>query len=241
MKRWGARGLVDWTINKEWKTGFSGNYSSTKIKSAPGANSGIMNVVYSAPAEYNLEDTPYHLPGDPSVQTSFRATNFNNPYWWAANNQYGQLTQRFFGNAFVEFRPKIGWGDNLDLVIKEQAGIDAYTSRYSNIQEVGSAGNTTGYIENQSFTRQVFNNLVTANFTAELGENRDWNLGLMLGNEVNNDHLIQSDYIGTGLSSMASPLSATAPRSTMASRRPRRSARSVCSSTPRRHGATWCS
>ncbi len=46
---------------------------------------------------------------------------------------------------------------------------------------------------------------MTANFTAELGENRDWNLGLMLGNEVNNDHLIQSDYIGTGLSFYGQP------------------------------------
>lgn len=205
LNRWSARGLVDWYINEQWKTGFTVNYVHTDIKTAPQANSGIMNVVYSAPAEYNLEDTPYHRPGDPSAQTSFRSTNFNNPYWWAANNQYGQLTQRFFGNAFVEYRPKIGWGDNLDLVIKEQAGIDAYTSRYSNIQEVGSAGNTTGYIENQSFTRQVFNNLVTANFTAELGENRDWNLGLMLGNEVNNDHLIQSDYVGSGLSFYGQP------------------------------------
>lgn len=101
MKRWGARGLVDWTINKEWKTGFSGNYSSTKIKSAPGANSGIMNVVYSAPAEYDLKGIPCNVPGDPTQQISFRSTSFNNPYWWSKNNSYNQHTNRFFGNAFV--------------------------------------------------------------------------------------------------------------------------------------------
>ena len=35
MDRWGARGLVDWKINPQWNTGFSMNYSSTKITSAP--------------------------------------------------------------------------------------------------------------------------------------------------------------------------------------------------------------
>lgn len=81
MNRWSARGLVDWNINTEWKTGFSANYSSSKITSAPGANSGIMNVVYSAPSEYDLKGTPYHVPGYPTQQVLFRATNFNNPYW----------------------------------------------------------------------------------------------------------------------------------------------------------------
>ena len=33
MDRWGARGLVDWKINPQWNTGFSMNYSSTKITS----------------------------------------------------------------------------------------------------------------------------------------------------------------------------------------------------------------
>ncbi|MEG0253562.1 MAG: TonB-dependent receptor plug domain-containing protein, partial [Muribaculaceae bacterium] len=59
MDRWGARGLVDWQINDQWKTGFSINYTSTQITSAPGANNGIMNVVYSAPSEYDLKGTPY--------------------------------------------------------------------------------------------------------------------------------------------------------------------------------------
>ena len=35
MDRWGARGLADWKINPQWNTGFSMNYSSTKITSAP--------------------------------------------------------------------------------------------------------------------------------------------------------------------------------------------------------------
>ncbi|MGL5317241.1 MAG: TonB-dependent receptor plug domain-containing protein, partial [Bacteroidales bacterium] len=88
MNRWGARGLVDWQLTDEFKTGFSINYSNVNITSAPGANSGIMNVVYSAPSEYNLKGIPYNSPTDPTKQILFRATSFNNPYWWAENDEY---------------------------------------------------------------------------------------------------------------------------------------------------------
>lgn len=54
MMRTTARGAVDFEINKQWKTGFSANYSSTKITSAPGANDSFMSYLYGAPAEFNL-------------------------------------------------------------------------------------------------------------------------------------------------------------------------------------------
>ena len=107
MDRWGARGLVDWKINEQWNTGFSVNYSSTEITSAPGANDGIMNVVYSAPAEYDLKGIPNHVPGDVTQQVLFRSTSFTNPYWWAEHNEYLQHTNRVFGNAYLEFQPNL--------------------------------------------------------------------------------------------------------------------------------------
>ena len=208
MKRWGARGLVDWTINKEWKTGFSGNYSSTKIKSAPGANSGIMNVVYSAPAEYDLKGIPCNVPGDPTQQISFRSTSFNNPYWWSKNNSYNQHTNRFFGNAFVEYHPTIDWGDNLDLWFREQAGLDMYTTNNSNVEEVGSAGQAKGDIENFGVQRNVFNNLFTINFNAKFGD--DWDLDVMLGNEINQDNSRWWDYYGSNFNFYGFPVIANA-------------------------------
>ena len=123
MTRTGAHGAVDWKVNEQWKTGFSANYSSVKITSAPGANSGIVNVVYSAPSEYDLKGTPYHKPGNPTAQVLFRATSFNNPYWWAANDEYSQHTNRMFGNAYAEFTPKLNWGDRYHLVFREPLGI----------------------------------------------------------------------------------------------------------------------
>ena len=205
MTRTGARGAVDWKVNDQWKTGFSANYSSVKIKSAPGANSGIVNVVYSAPAEYNLKGTPYHKPGDPTSQILFRATNFNNPYWWADNDEYSQHTNRVFGNAYAEFSPKLNWGKNYKIVFREQAGIDMYTSNNSEIAEVGSAKNTKGEVENIGTQNNIFNNLLTANFTAKWGANEEWDFGFVLGNEFNHQYRRKWDYDGTGLAFYGQP------------------------------------
>jgi TonB-linked SusC/RagA family outer membrane protein len=198
MTRTGARGALDWEINKQWKTGFSGNYSSVKITSAPGANSGIINVVYSAPSEYNLKGTPYAAPGDPSKQILFRSTSFNNPYWWAANDEYYQHTNRFFGNAYVEYRPNLG-NDRLHLTIREQAGIDMYTTNNLTQAELGSAYNNKGEIEDYGVQRSVFNNLLTANFTTKWGQEEEWDFGVLLGNEFNHEYARVWDYDGTGL------------------------------------------
>lgn len=205
MTRTGARGAVDWKVNDQWKTGFSTNYSSVKIKSAPGANSGIVNVVYSAPAEYDLKGTPYHKPGDPTSQILFRATNFNNPYWWADNDEYSQHTNRVFGNAYAEYSPKLNWGKNYKIVFREQAGIDMYTSNNSEIAEVGSAKNTKGEVENIGTQNNIFNNLLTANFTAKWGANEEWDFGFVLGNEFNHQYRRKWDYDGTGLAFYGQP------------------------------------
>lgn len=205
MTRTGARGAVDWKVNDQWKTGFSANYSSVKIKSAPGANSGIVNVVYSAPAEYDLKGTPYHKPGDPTSQVLFRATNFNNPYWWADNDEYSQHTNRVFGNAYAEYSPKLNWGKNYKIVFREQAGIDMYTSNDSEIAEVGSAKNTKGEVKNYGTQNNIFNNLLTANFTAKWGANEEWDFGFVLGNEFNHQYRRKWDYDGTGLAFYGQP------------------------------------
>ena len=205
MNRWGVRGLTDWEIHPQWKTGFSANYSSTKITSAPGANSGIMNVVYSAPAEYDLKGIPTHAPGDPSKQILFRSVSFNNPYWWADNNEFLQHTDRFFGNSYVEFAPSLP--EDFSLTIREQAGIDSYTSNYSTLKEVGSADDSGGLIENYGVQRRVFNNLVTANFNARF---TDFDFDAMLGNEINNNTARIWDYTGRNFNFYGMPTMANA-------------------------------
>jgi TonB-linked SusC/RagA family outer membrane protein len=207
MMRTGARGAVDWEINKQWKTGFSANYTSTKITSAPGANNGVVNVVYSAPAEYDLKGTPTHVPGDPTKQICFRSTSaFNNPYWWAANDEFRQHTNRVFGNAYVEFSPNLGLGEDYKLTFREQAGLDVYTTDNMTIAEVGSGYNSKGEVEEYGVQRNIFNNLFTANFTAKFGAEKEWDLGLLLGNEFNHDYTRSWDYDASNLSWFGQPV-----------------------------------
>ena len=190
MNRWGARGSLDWDISKEWKTGFNGNYSSNKVLTAPGANDGIVNVVYAAPAEYNLKGL---VAPDPATQLSFRNTNFNNPYWWAENCEYYRHTNRFFGNAYVEYAPDLNVED-FKLWFREQAGVDFYTTDNRNVQEMYTAafsGDTNkhpGSIETLGVRDNVFNNLFTINADYKFGNNKEFFLNVMLGNEINHEN-----------------------------------------------------
>jgi TonB-linked SusC/RagA family outer membrane protein len=197
MNRWGARGLVDWKIDSQWNTGFSVNYSSNKITGAPGGNDGVMNVVYSAPSEYDLKGIPSHVPGDITKQVLFRATSFVNPYWWAEHNEYSQQTDRVFGNAYVEYQPKLDL-NNFTLKFREQAGLDIWTSNYSDVRSMGTTSSLSGGdIENYGRQHNVFNNLLTANLDGKFGGNEEWELNVILGNEINDEKMRVWDYYGS--------------------------------------------
>ncbi|NLD24766.1 MAG: SusC/RagA family TonB-linked outer membrane protein, partial [Bacteroidales bacterium] len=197
MNRWGARGLVDWKIDSQWNTGFSMNYSSNKITSTPGGNDGVMNVIYSAPSEYNLKGIPYNVPGDITNQVLFRSTSFVNPYWWADNNEYSQHTNRAFGNAYLEFQPKLN-SDNFTLKFREQAGLDIWTSNYSDVRAMGTTTSLSGGdIENYGRQHNVFNNLLTANLDGRFGSDEEWGLNVILGNEINDEKMRVWDYYGS--------------------------------------------
>ncbi|RNC63629.1 SusC/RagA family TonB-linked outer membrane protein [Proteiniphilum sp. X52] len=197
MNRWGARGLVDWKIDDRWNTGFSMNYSSNKITGAPGANDGIMNVIYSAPAEYDLKGIPTHVPGDITQQVLFRSTSFVNPYWWAEHNEYSQHTNRAFGNAYVEFLPKLN-SENFTFKFREQVGLDIWTSDYSDVREMGTTPALKGGdIENYGRQHNVFNNLLTANLDGKFGADQEWGLNIVLGNEINHENMRVWDYYGS--------------------------------------------
>ena len=205
MRRWGARGLVDWKINDKWTAGFSANYTSNKITSAPGANSGIMNIVYSTPSEYNLKGIPNHIPGDPSTQVLWRST-FNNPYWFSdGNEQYIQHTNRVFGNSYVEFQPVLPW-EGFTLKLREQAGIDIWTSDYTDMGEIGSRMNTKGEVDNYGTQHNVFNNLFTINLDGHFGADKEWGLNVILGNEFNDENIRNWSYYGTNFNFYGMPI-----------------------------------
>lgn len=186
MERYGAKVSAETKLSEAWKTGFSGNYTQLSIDKAPGANDGILGSVFPAPRSYNLKGIPSSLPTDPYAQIHYRAINFNNPYWTMDHDVFNEKTNRFFGNAYTVFSPKINWGRDSKLDVKYQLGVDSYSSHYQDIYEYGSQG-TAGKIFNYGVTSAVYNSLLTANYQVKLSD--DFDLTALIGNEINQENV----------------------------------------------------
>ncbi len=193
MDRYTAKASAQSQLGRFWKTGFSTNYNQTYIKKAPGANDGLVATVFAAPRNYDLQGIPYASPTDPYTQILYRATNFNNPYWGIANNKFDEKTNRFFGNAFVEFAPVISVDGTKKLNFRYQFGADSYTTNYQDINEYKSK-NTLGSISNYGASVANYNSLFTAIYDMNITENIAFNL--MAGNEIN--HEFNRYYTETG-------------------------------------------
>lgn len=202
LTRYSVRGMAEVNLTEQWKTGFSANFVRNNIDKAPTANSGVLAAVYGAPPSYDLKGIPSALPEDPYTQISYRSLTFNNPYWATRHNSFNENTHRFFGNTFVEFTPKINWSSDKKLSARWQIGVDAYTSRYKNIYEYGTQGQT-GSIESNSVTNVIFNSLFTVNY--EMNITDDWHLMAMAGNEVNQENKGIYEHYGQGFNFGGNP------------------------------------
>ena len=178
MNRINAKALAETKLSNTWKTGFSANYTQTYIEKAPGANDGLVATVYAAPSNYDLKGIPFASPTDPYLQILYRATNFNNPYWAIANNKFNEKTNRFFGNAYLEFAPI------KSLLFKYQVGADSYTTHNEDIHEYKSK-NTLGSVINKGVTTTVYNSLLTANYDVTLMD--EIKINVVAGNEINHE------------------------------------------------------
>lgn len=193
MTRWNAKAAGESRLNDLWTLGFSSNYSTNTINKLPSANDASLNGAYAAPPSYNLEGNPYAYPTDPYKQIYFRSLTFDNPYWGAKNNKFTESTDRFFGNGYVQFAPKIN--ESMSLTTRYQLGIDTYTSHYQDIFEFGHR-NADGEIYNYGISSSTLNSLLTINYNWTI--NQDLKFGFLLGNELNHrDRKLYDDY-GSG-------------------------------------------
>lgn len=184
MVRTGARINADTKLGKSWRTGFSGNYTQSTITKAAGANDALIATILGAPSSYNMKGYPTHTE-DPYTQLNYRANSFNNAYWAMDNDYFGEKTNRFYGNTFVEFAPDYGWSHNQKISFKYQVGVDTYTTQYDDIREYMSR-NTKGSIENWMVNSNTYNSLLTATYNIDITP--DFKLDLMLGNELNHNN-----------------------------------------------------
>ncbi len=181
MTRYNAKANAERKLNDYFNVGFSSNYIKSDIDKLSGANDGSLTGVIAAPSSYNLKGTPYHMPGNPYKQIYYRGGSFDNLYWVPHNNTFNEKTERFFGNAFVNFNTQLG--EDTGLNIRYQAGADNYTTHLQDIFGYGSRGGSTGVMDNYGRSNSVFNSLLTASFDWQITD--DLVFDVMVGNEVN--------------------------------------------------------
>ena len=158
---------------------------NSKIQKSTGANDGIVATVYPAPAHYDLAGIPSHYANNLYQQNTYRGTGgFDAAYWSVNNNEFTEKTNRFFGNAYVNFGTKFNT-ENHKLDVKYQMGVDAYTTHYQDIWGYGHA-NGKGQIENSGWTTTTFNSLLTATYAWKISE--AWDFDALLGNEIVQDN-----------------------------------------------------
>jgi TonB-linked SusC/RagA family outer membrane protein len=193
MTRYNVRANAERNLNKNFTTGFSANYSTVTIDKLSGANDGSLAGVLAAPSSYNLKGYPYHRPGEPTRQIYYRGGSFDNAYWVEHNNTFNENTNRFFGNAFINFKTELDASKSLN--IRYQAGADTYTTHLQDIFGYGSRNNSRGVIDNYGTTNTIFNSLLTGAFDWNITEDFDFNF--VLGNEINHENT--KGYTETGL------------------------------------------
>lgn len=182
MTRWNAKANADRKLNEHFSTGFSTNFSTNNVDKLTGANDGSLAGVLSAPSSYNLKGIPYHEPGDPYTQIYYRSLSFDNPYWIEKNHTFNEATDRFFGNGFISYATPLG--QDMNLLVKYQLGIDSYTTNYQDIFGYGWKGGK-GQINNYGTTQLTYNSLLTANYDWKINDNFDFNV--VVGNELNHN------------------------------------------------------
>ena len=180
MKRYNAKISTETKLNEHWTTGVTANYITSSIDKATTSGNGLLRTVYSAPPSYNLKGIPNHVEGNPYQQNSYRSA-LDNAYWALDNNEFNEQTNRFFGNAFATFKTKFGT-ENHTLTVKYMAGVDAYTTHYTDSYGYGSYTGNNGQLEKYGWTNATYNSLLTANYDWQINE--AWNLNAIVGNEL---------------------------------------------------------
>ncbi|MRY01907.1 SusC/RagA family TonB-linked outer membrane protein [Parabacteroides goldsteinii] len=195
MDRYNVKVSAETKLHDNWTTGFIGNYITTAIDKAVTSGNGLLRTVYSAPPSYDLAGIPSHIAGDPYTQNSFRGA-FDQAYWAMDNNKFTENTNRFFGNAYANYKTKFGTTDPT-LNVRYMFGVDSYTTDYVDSYGYGSnTGGGKGQIENYGWTNATYNSLLTINYDWNINE--DWGLNVVAGNEVIQSNRGKYYEYGTG-------------------------------------------
>ncbi len=190
MDRYNAKLNATANLSEHWTTGFNGNFVTSKIRKQSAGNEGVVATIYGSPSSYDFNGIPSHVDGDPYTQNNYRPTTFNNAYWASENNSFVERSQRFFGNAYTQYKTQ--FGENHILTAKYQLGADAYSTIYSDNYGYGDKSYSSGYSRQDSYHINEMNSLFTLNYDWKITPELD--LNVLYGNEFVN----KSTRITTG-------------------------------------------
>jgi TonB-linked SusC/RagA family outer membrane protein len=194
MDRYNAKFSTDLKLDKHWDVGFTGNFVSTTVSKATGANDGIVATIYGAPASYDFAGIPPYLDGNPYSQNTYRGTGgFDGAYWYIDNNKFSEETQRFFGNTYANYSTT--FANKSKLNVKYQLGVDSYSTDYTDLFGYGHANNT-GELDRYIITKNELNSLLTTSYNWSVTD--DLVLDLLYGNEIIQSERKTLDAFGLG-------------------------------------------
>lgn len=199
MDRYNGSFSGEFKLTDKLSVGSSMMYSNMHVdKIASGSNlSNPLFTTYFAPRSYDLWGTPYHVEGQPYNQIHYRAA-MDNPRWSLANNAFTEDNDRFIGN--IHFGYEIIEG----LKFKYQIGMDQFTNSQKEVYELGSGDTggrrvipTAGQITDLMFTQRQLNSNANLTFNKSFG---DFNMNLLVGNEIYKIDSRRMRVVGTGFS-----------------------------------------
>ena len=180
MERYNAKLAAETSLGEAFTTGFTGNFVYSRIDKQQGANDGIVSSVFLAPPSYDLAGIPSSAYGDPYTQVSYRTVSrWGNPYWISEYCSYYEKNQRFFGNAFLDYKTDFGT-DAHSLDAKYTLGTDAYQTNYVDVNAYGfrdGRGSTAA----RGYTKIALNSLLTVSYNWKI--NDDLTFDALAGNE----------------------------------------------------------
>ncbi len=142
--------------------------------------------IYTAPLTYNLLPV-YDASGQ---QRLFRASR-NNPYWVLDNVHDGSVVNRFIPVVNFTYTP-LSW-----LSITERLGADIFAEQTKYYEAPSTLLATTGSITDFASNFRQFNHDLIVDAKKQFGD--DWNLNVILGNNIISTYSQNHSITGTGL------------------------------------------
>ncbi len=151
--------LTDWV-----KVSTNMTYSNSRSNAIQqGSNvSGVMLGLVRTPPSFD-NSAGYEFP-DGTQRTYRNGGGYDNPYWTANKNYLDDRTNRFIGNAILNFTFTDWFSASYNI------GIDTYTRERKDVIAINSRAKPQGAIEEGTYTSRQFNSDLLLNFHKSFGD-----------------------------------------------------------------------